>query len=129
MPEARDRDSREPRAARPRPFDPRVDELIGEKLSGRLRDGPVRDLNAMVRRGLFAAEMEILQGSSSVTFETGDRDCLLILTLAGSCTVRLDDSETHDLAPAEILIHDGIGHADVRLAEESRAAVIHITPR
>jgi len=99
-----------------------------EPLFGRLRQGPLRDLNAMVRRGLFSAEMEILQGSSSVSFETGDHDCLLILTLAGPCTVRLDDNETHDLAPAEILIHEGRGHHDVRLAADGGAAVIRIRP-
>jgi len=99
-----------------------------EPLFGRLRHGAVRDLNAMVRRGLFSAEMEILQGSSSVSFETGDHDCLLILTLRGSCTVRFDDGETQDLAPAEILIHEGRGHHDVRLAADGGAAVIRIRP-
>jgi len=99
-----------------------------EPLFGRLRQGPLRDLNAMVRRGLFSAEMEILQGSSSVSFETGDHDCLLILTPAGPCTVRLDDSETHELASGEVLIHEGRGHHDVRLAADGGAAVIRIRP-
>lgn len=98
-------------------------------LAGRLRRGPVRDLNAMVRRGQFAAEMQILQRLLPVSLETAGSDCLVVLTLSGSCTVRLDDSETHDLAPAEILIHEGHGRVDVRLAADSRAAVIHITPR
>ncbi|WP_340118691.1 HutD family protein [Pelagibius sp. 7325] len=95
-------------------------------LSGRLRSGPVRDLNAMVRRGRFAAQMEILQGPSSVSFETGDHDCLLVLTLIGSCAVRLEGDESHDLAPAEVLIHEGTVRADVQPAANGRAAVIRI---
>ncbi|MEQ9607410.1 MAG: HutD family protein [Kiloniellaceae bacterium] len=100
-----------------------------EPLTGRLRQGPLRDLNAMVRRGQFTAEMEILQGSSTVSWETaGGGDCLLVLILAGSCAVRLDGGDTHDLAPAEILIHEGRGHHDVRPAADGRAAVIRIRP-
>jgi environmental stress-induced protein Ves len=100
-----------------------------EPLSGRLRRGPVRDLNAMVRRDRFTAEMEIRQGPSAVTDDVSARDCLVVLNLTGSCTVRFDDNETRDLVPAGILIHDGARRVDIRLTENSRAAVIRIGHR
>jgi hypothetical protein len=100
-----------------------------EPLTGRLRRGPVRDLNAMVRRDRFTAAMEILQGSSPVSFETADHDCLLVLSLAGACTIRAGQGESDDLAPAEILTHEGRGRFDVRLAADSRAVVIQIRQR
>lgn len=97
-------------------------------LSGRLRRGPVRDLNVMVLRRHFAAEMEIRAGRRSARQEVGSDDCLLVHSLAGRCGVRIDGSP-HDLAPGETLVHEGRGGAEVQLADDSRAAIICIKRR
>jgi hypothetical protein len=100
-----------------------------DPLSGHLRRGPVRDLNVMVLRKHFAAEMEIWQGPHRATCDVGSRDCLLLHNLAGRCAVRLDDGEPQDLVPGEVLVHEGEGRVACQLADGSRAAVIRITRR
>jgi hypothetical protein len=100
-----------------------------DPLSGRLRDGPVRDLNVMVLRAHFAADMELWQGPRSATSDVGRQDCLLIHSLAGRCAVRVDGGEPHDLVPGETLVHEGEGRVAWQLADGSRAAVIRITRR
>src|SRR3546814_4601859 len=45
-----------------------------ESLSGHLRRGPVRDLNVMVRRKQFAAEMEIWSGPRGTASQVGSGD-------------------------------------------------------
>lgn len=100
-----------------------------EALDGRLRGGAVRDLNVMVLRRHFTAAMEITRGPCVLAGDAGDGGCLLVHHLAGGCRVRLDAHDTHDLAPAETLVHEGPGSLDISLAEASRAAVIRIVPR
>src|SRR3546814_5845713 len=78
-----------------------------EPLSGCLRRGPVRDLNVMVRRKQFAAEMEIWSGPRGTESQVGSGDCLLVHSLSGRCAVRVDDGEPQDLAPGETLVHEG----------------------
>src|SRR3546814_957388 len=67
-----------------------------DRLSGRLRCGPVRDLNVMVLRRHFAAEMEIWRGPRGATLDTGAGGCLLVHSLAGRCAARVDGGEPHD---------------------------------
>jgi environmental stress-induced protein Ves len=100
-----------------------------EPLSGRLRRGPVRDLNVMVLRAHFAAEMELWQGPHRATCDAGRHECLLLHNLSGRCAVRVDGGEPHDLAPGEVLVHEGEGRVACQLADASRAAVIRITRR
>ncbi|MGF1630263.1 MAG: HutD family protein [Kiloniellaceae bacterium] len=100
-----------------------------EPLSGRLRRGPVRDLNVMVLRRHFAAEMDFWHGPRSATSQVGDQDCLLIHNLAGGCAVRVDGGKPHDLMPGETLVHEGQGRFAFQLADDSRAAVIRIGRR
>jgi hypothetical protein len=100
-----------------------------DPLSGRLRRGPVRDLNVMVLRAHFAADMELWQGPRSATSDVGRHDCLLIHSLAGDCAVRVDGGKPHDLVPGETLVHEGEGRVAWQLADGSRAAVIRITRR
>ncbi|GAB4372906.1 MAG: HutD family protein [Kiloniellaceae bacterium] len=101
-----------------------------EALDGRLREGrAVRDLNVMVLRRHFTAAMEIRDGPCALAGEPGDGGCLLVHNLAGGCRVQVDARDSHDLAPAETLVHEGRGRLDIRLAEAGRAAVIRIAPR
>ena len=100
-----------------------------EPLSGRLRHGPVRDLNVMVLREHFAADMDLWQGPRSATSDVGSEDCLLIHSLAGRCAVRVDSGKPHDLTPGETLVHEGQGSVGFQLADDSRAAVIRIRRR
>jgi environmental stress-induced protein Ves len=100
-----------------------------EPFDGRLRDGPVRDLNVMVQRELFSAEMEIHQGPHNTRLEGGSDDFLLVHNLAGRCTFSLNGGAAEDLALAETLVHEGAGHFEVQIAESGRAAVIRVSPR
>jgi len=100
-----------------------------DPLSGRLRQGPVRDLNVMVLRKHFAAEMALWQGPHRATGDVGRHDCLLLHNLAGRCAVQMDGGEPHDLVPGETLVHEGEGRVAWQLADGSRAAVIRITRR
>src|SRR3546814_655916 len=100
-----------------------------ESLSGHLRRGPVRDLNVMVRRKQFAAEMEIWSGPRGTASQVGSKDCLLVHSLSGRCAVRVDDGEPQDLVPGETLVHEGQGSVAFQLADDSRAAVIRIRRR
>jgi hypothetical protein len=100
-----------------------------DRLSGRLRRGPVRDLNVMVLRKHFAAEMELWQGPHRATCDVGREGCFLLHNLAGRCAVRVDGSEPHDLVPGEVLVREGEGRVACQLADGSRAAVIRITRR
>ena len=100
-----------------------------DPLSGRLRHGPVRDLNVMVLREHFAADMDLWQGPRSATSDVGSEDCLLIHGLAGRCAVRVDGGKLHDLMPDESLVHEGQGRFEFQLADDARAAVIRITRR
>jgi hypothetical protein len=100
-----------------------------DPLFGRLRHGPVRDLNVMVLREHFAADMDLWQGPCGATSDVGSEDCLLIHDLAGRCAVRVDGGNPHDLIPGESLVHEGQGRFEFQLADDSRAAVIRITRR
>lgn len=100
-----------------------------EPFDGRLRHGPVRDLNVMARRGLFAAEMEIREGPCSATVETGSYDSLLIHNLAGRCKLRGTDGSAHDLEPGETLVHEGQGKSELEIEDGSRTAVICVGRR
>jgi uncharacterized protein len=100
-----------------------------EPLSGRLRRGPVRDLNVMVLRKHFAAEMEFRHGPRGATLKAASGDCLLFHSLAGRSAVRADGGKPHELVPGEALLHEGQGSLEFQLAEGSRAAVIHIKAR
>jgi hypothetical protein len=110
------------------PFQPM--RFAGEApFEGRLRDGPVRDLNVMARRGLFAAEMEIREGPCSATVESGSYDSLLVHNLAGRCELRGTGGAAHDLEPGETLVHEGRGSFELEIGNGSRAAVIRISSR
>ncbi|MGF1591752.1 MAG: HutD family protein [Kiloniellaceae bacterium] len=98
-------------------------------LSGRLRRGPVRDLNVMVRRSLFEAEMEVRHGPHSAVLKGDSRGCLLVHNLAGRCALRVDGGHPHDLMPEESLVHEGEGNLELQLAADGRAAVIRIAHR
>ena len=100
-----------------------------DAFQGRLRDGAVRDLNVMVLRAHFAAEMVIRQGPSSFDVETGKAGCLVVHCLAGRCSVGPGDAKSRDLHPAESLIHEGPGIFHLTIASGSRAAVIRILRR
>lgn len=99
-----------------------------DSLHGRLRGGPVRNLNVMTARSQYQASLEIRQGPLSETLESSSLDCLLIQNLGGDCTVGTGDGETHELAAAESLVLEGEGRLDLLLAEEARAAVARLTP-
>jgi uncharacterized protein len=99
-------------------------------ISGRLRDGPVRDLNVMVQRARFTAEMDIRRGPGDAALRAGGGDDgLVVLDLAGGCGVRLDGGEPYALRPGEALIHQGPGSLDVRLGDGGLAALIRIDRR
>ncbi len=100
-----------------------------DALFGRLRTGPVRDLNIMTLRAHFEATLDFRQGPLVANLENGNLDCLLIHSLSGHCAVRAGDGETHELAPAETLVHKGEDVFEIRLAAEARAAVICIKCR
>lgn len=100
-----------------------------ESLFGRLRSGPVRDLNIMTQRDRFEATMEIWRGPRAVVSQINGHACLLIHNLAGSCTVRLAGGQVDDLTPGETLIQEGRGSFDAALADDSRAAAIWIKPK
>jgi hypothetical protein len=100
-----------------------------DPLSGRLRHGPVRDLNVMVLREHFAVDMDLWQDPRSATSDVGSEDCLLIHGLAGRCAVQVDGGKPHDLMPDESLVHEGQGRFEIQLADDSRAAVIRIRRR
>src|SRR5512138_2495967 len=78
-----------------------------EPLSGRLRAGPVRDLNVMVRRGVYAAEMEFLHGPCRAEWTTGIDGALVVLSLAGRPIVGVDDAPPLELLTGEILVQEG----------------------
>lgn len=100
-----------------------------DSLFGRLRGGPVQDLNIMTARGDFEATLDVWHGPRTATLETGGLDCLLIHNLSGSCAVRLGGGETHELVPAETLVHEGRGVFEILLAEGTHAAVIRVISR
>jgi len=100
-----------------------------EPLDGRLRGGPVRDLNVMVRRGLFAAEMKIHHGTYNVTLECGSGDSLLIHNLAGRCALRGTAGAAQVLEPGDTLVHEGQGAFELEIGNRSRAAVIRVRHR
>ncbi len=100
-----------------------------DPLFGRLRGGPVRDLNIMTLRDHFDASLDIWQGPRAAALETGNLDCLLIHNLNGGCVLRAGGGETHVLAPAETLVHEGRDVFDIHLAEDARSAVIRIKRR
>lgn len=89
----------------------------------------MRDLNVIVRRGLFAPEMKIRQGPGTLSAEIEDGDVFLLHDFTGGCSVRIDDAAPHDLSPAETLLHEGRGRIEIRLAEAGRVVVIRITQR
>lgn len=97
-----------------------------EPLSGRLRGGPVRDLNAMVRRGHYVAEMDFLRGPRTAAWTIGDGDAFLILGLAGRPSVGVNGAPPLELMTGEILVHAGRAAIDAALAKEDHAAVIRI---
>lgn len=99
-----------------------------EPLSGRLRAGPVRDLNVMVRRGAYAAEITFLRGLGGTVLDNRDEDCAIALAIAGGCPLRLGGNR-YDLAPGEALIHEGAGGLKVQLPEGGLAALIRISAR
>lgn len=107
------------------PFEP-VGFAGEEPLHGRLRGGPVRDFNVMVRRGVFSAEMEIFHGQYGATLESGGDGCLLIHSLTGRCALRGTGGETPDLAPGETLVHEGPGRFELEIGKRERTAVIRI---
>jgi len=100
-----------------------------EPFEGQLRDGPVRDLNVMVRRGLFAAEMEIYEGPRLETIETGSFDSLLVHNLVGGCELRRTGDAAYDLEPGETLVHEGRGSFELEIGNSGRAAVIRVDRR
>jgi len=110
------------------PFQP-VSFAGEEALSGRLRGGPVRDLNVMVRRGRYTAEMDFLRGPCNAARTTGAGDCLLILSLAGRPSARVNGAPPLALVTGEILVHQGQGSIEVALADGAQAALIRIDRR
>lgn len=98
-------------------------------LNGRLRDGPVRDLNVMVRRGDYGAAMEFLRGPGNAAWTIGAGDCLSILGLAGRPSARVNGAPPLALVTGESLVHQGQGSVEVTLAEGAHAAVIRIDRR
>jgi len=104
--------------------------LAGEDpFFGRLRGGPVRDLNIMTRRDHFSATLDLRQGASGAAVEVGGGTCLLVHNLAGRCALRSGGGEIHELAAAETLVHEGDGSFEILLGEDSRAAIVFITPK
>ncbi len=104
-------------------------EISGDDpLFGRLRRGPVRDLNIMTLRDRFEATLDIWHGPRTATFELGKHDYVLVHSLNGSCAVRTG-GETRQLAPAETLVHQGQDSLEIQLAADLRCAVIRIAPR
>lgn len=99
-----------------------------DPLTGRRRDGPVRDLNVMVRRGAFDATMSFLHGPAGIALEGRDGDCALVLALAGGCTAYVEGAR-HDLQPGEALLHEGGARVNVKLDDGGVAALIRITAR
>src|SRR3546814_10104170 len=71
-----------------------------DRLSGRLRFGPVRDLNVMVLRRHFAADMEIWRGPRGATLDTAAGGCLLVPRPPGRCASRAARGEPPALRPA-----------------------------
>ncbi|HMA16298.1 MAG TPA: HutD family protein [Kiloniellaceae bacterium] len=100
-----------------------------EPLSGRLRAGPVRDLNVMVRRGVFGAAMEFLRGPCRVERTIGDGDALLLLGLAGRPSVGVNAAPPLELATGEMLLYDAQGRFEFQLVDGSRIALIRIEAR
>jgi uncharacterized protein len=98
-------------------------------VSGRLRDGPVRDLNVMVQRGDYTAAMEFLRGPCAAAWTTGTDDCLVIHSLAGAESLRVNAAPPLSLAAGETLVHEGRGSVEGALAEGALAAVIRIERR
>lgn len=104
--------------------------IAGEAvLSGRLRGGPVRDLNVMTARGQFTATLAFWRGPRRAAPEVGRDDCFLLHNLAGGCAVQSGDGESCQLAPEETLVHEGAGAFTIGLAEDAQAAVVRIVRR
>jgi len=99
-----------------------------DPIEGRLRDGPVRDLNVMVRRGQFEAKMEILTGPCDREAAGEAGGALMILNLAGTCRIEVPGGPEQELAPEEALIHEGPGRFTLHIAEGGRAAVLYMRP-
>jgi environmental stress-induced protein Ves len=97
-----------------------------EPFEGRLRDGPVRDLNMMVRRGRFAAEMEIVSGPCDYDAAGAAGGALVILCLAGGCRAEAHGGAPQDLTAEEALIHEGAGRCTLQVAEGGRAALLQV---
>lgn len=100
-----------------------------DALFGRLRRGPVQDLNIMILRDRFEATIEIWRGPRAITVTTGAHECLLVHALNGSCTARMHGGARHALARAETLVQEGAAVCELRPSAGSRAAVVCIKPR
>ena len=95
-------------------------------LSGRLRGGPVRDLNIMTARHQFEASLDLWRGPCRATAEIEKSDCLLIHNLGGGCTAQSGGGESHHLAPGDTLVHEGPERFEIQLADEARAAILSV---
>jgi len=100
-----------------------------ELLFGRLRRGPVQDLNIMILRDRFEATLEIWRGPCAGTVTTGAQACLLLHALDGSCTARLPGGVRHDLAESETLVQEAAAVCEIRLSAGMRAAVVCVKSR
>ena len=92
----------------------------GAAINGRLIDGPVRDINVMVRRGKFAGTLILAEGAIAVS--GGPGVTLVAYALTGAWTATLDDETGHFQSGASLRSAAGM----VRLepaSSEARAAV------
>lgn len=99
-----------------------------EQYDGRLRYGPIRDLNVMTRRGLYTASADIMEGPSATNIETGPGDVLLVHVLRGDCALRSDEKIVGSVEESETLLYEGQGAIILSGADDARIAVIRISP-
>jgi len=108
------------------PFQP-VSFSGDDPVQGRLRDGPIRDLNIMTRRGRCTARVDICDGPHDEMIAVQAGQVLLIHVLAGSLTLNLDAGEPIAAEETETLVHEGLGVFHLSFAGGSRAAVICVS--
>lgn len=110
----------------------RPDEVLafaGERtVAGRLPDGPVRDLNVMVRRGARVAHLAILTGAWQAAATLRPDEVLLAHVLVGIWHAGELPAGQCDLGPGDTLLAEGAGQPALRPVGAGRLAVVHIHP-
>lgn len=108
------------------PFEP-VSFSGDDEWTGRLRNGPVRDLNIMTRRGRYTATAEIVSGPYEASLETEPGEVLLVQVLAGGCLLCADLGDAVTASEGETLISEGQGAFTLSLVDGERCAIIRIS--